>query len=191
MELLRVVDKLGNDTNEIIEREELHNRSKLHNEVTIYIINDKGEVLLQRRSKNRRFCPNNLGVIAGHQSYREDILTCAVREAKEEVGLKIKKEDLHPLCDKYLVEEKYNNHNMYPYNVLCNLKAEDFTIQQEELSVVRWYKIEEVIRLIEVGSKEIVFKKDEIRLFKKLLEVTKKDEKESFFLKIKKLLEVN
>jgi hypothetical protein len=55
----------------------------------------------------------------------------------------------------------------------------------------KMYKIEEVIRLIEVGSKEIVFKKDEIRLFKKLLEVTKKDEKESFFLKIKKLLEVN
>ena len=75
MELLRVVDKLGNDTNEIIEREELHNRGKLHNEVTIYIINDKGEVLLQRRSKNRRFCPNKLGVIAGHQSYREDILS--------------------------------------------------------------------------------------------------------------------
>lgn len=191
MELLRVVDKLGNDTNEIIEREELHNRGKLHNEVTIYIVNDKGEVLLQRRSKNRRFCPNKLGVIAGHQSYREDILTCAVRETKEEVGLKIKKEDLHPLCDKYLVEEKYNNHYMYPYYVICNQKAEDFTIQKEELSFVRWYKIEEVIRLIEVGSKEIVFKKDEIRLFKKLLEVTKKDEKESFFLKIKKLIEVN
>ena len=145
MELLRVVDKLGNDTNEIIEREELHNRGKLHNEVTIYIINDKGEVLLQRRSKNRRFCPNKLGVIAGHQSYREDILTCAARETKEEVGLKIKKEDLHPLCDKYLVEEKYNNHYMYPYYVICNQKAEDFTIQKEELSFVRWYKIEEVI----------------------------------------------
>mgnify|MGYP000131759035 CR=1 FL=1 len=115
--------------NEIIEREELHNRGKLHNEVTIYIVNDKGEVLLQRRSKNRRFCPNKLGVIAGHQSYREDILTCAVRETKEEVGLKIKKDDLHPLCDKYLVEEKYNNHYMYPYYVICNQKAEDFTIQ--------------------------------------------------------------
>ena len=47
MELLRVVDKLGNDTNEIIEREELHNRGKLHNEVTIYIINDKGEVRIE------------------------------------------------------------------------------------------------------------------------------------------------
>ena len=48
---------------------------------------------------------------------------------------------------------------MYPYYVICNQKAEDFTIQKEELSFVRWYKIEEVIRLIEVGSKEIVFKK--------------------------------
>ena len=62
MELLRVVDNNGNDTNQILEREELHNRGKLHNEVTIYIINNKKEVLLQRRSKNRRFCPNMLGV---------------------------------------------------------------------------------------------------------------------------------
>ena len=54
LELLRVVDNNGNDTNEILEREELHNRGKLHNEVTIYIINNKKEVLLQRRSKNRR-----------------------------------------------------------------------------------------------------------------------------------------
>ena len=52
LELLRVVDNNGNDTNEILEREELHNRGKLHNEVTIYIINNKKEVLLQRRSKN-------------------------------------------------------------------------------------------------------------------------------------------
>ena len=85
MELLRVVDNNGNDTNEILEREELHNRGKLHNEVTIYIINNKKEVLLQRRSKNRRFCPNMLGVIAGHVSYNETPLVCAGREIKEEV----------------------------------------------------------------------------------------------------------
>ena len=169
----------------------MYNKLKKYLFNCIYIINDKGEVLLQRRSKNRRFCPNKLGVIAGHQSYREDILTCAVRETKEEVGLKIKKEDLHPLCDKYLVEEKYNNHYMYPYYVISNKNVEDFIIQKEELSFVRWYKIEEVIRLIEVGSKEVVFKKDEIRLFKKLLEVTKKEDKSSFFVKLKKLLEVN
>ena len=45
LELLRVVDNNGNDTNEILEREELHNRCKLHNEVTIDIINNKKAVL--------------------------------------------------------------------------------------------------------------------------------------------------
>ncbi len=92
LELLRVVDNNGNDTNEILEREELHNRGKLHNEVTIYIINNKKkEVLLQRRSKNRRFCPNMLGVIAGHVSYNETPLVCAGREIIEEVGVRINK----------------------------------------------------------------------------------------------------
>ena len=115
MELLRVVDKLGNDTNEIIEREELHNRGKLHNEVTIYIVNDKGEVLLQRRSKNRRFCPNKLGVIAGHQSYREDILTCAVRETKEEVGLKIEENSTALFDCKESIEFEIFPHFRYKY----------------------------------------------------------------------------
>ena len=97
MELLRVVDNNGNDTNEILEREELHNRGKLHNEVTIYIINNKKEVLLQRRSKNRRFCPNMLGVIAGHVSYNETPLVCAGREIKEEVGVRINKNNIQQI----------------------------------------------------------------------------------------------
>ena len=46
----------------------------------------------------------------------------------------------------------------------------------------------EVGRNMKLNEKRIV---NDIRLFKKLLVVTKKDEKESFFLKIKKLLEVN
>lgn len=189
MELLRVVDKNGNETNEILEREELHNRGKLHNEVTIYIINNKDEVLLQRRSKNRRFCPNKLGVIAGHQSYREDPLTCAIRETKEEVGLKVNKEDIKPLCAKYLVEEEYNNHYMYPYYVITNTKEEDFVIQIEELSSVKWYKIDDVIKMIEEDSKEIVFKKDEIRLFNKLKSKNNKEDKKSFFSMLKNFLE--
>ena len=37
MELIRVVDEDGNDTDEVLEREDVHDLSKLHNEVTIYI----------------------------------------------------------------------------------------------------------------------------------------------------------
>lgn len=176
MELLRVVDENGNNTNEILEREELHNRNKLHNEVTIYIINNKGEVLIQRRSKKRRFSPNKLGVIAGHVLYNEDPTSSAVRELKEEVGLKIKKEDIHPLCNKYLVKEEYNNHYMYPFYVVSNKEAKDFIIQKEELTKVKWYKLEDVIKMIKEGNKEIVFKKDEIKLFRMLQNISIKKE---------------
>lgn len=171
MELIRVVDEDGNDTDEVLEREDVHDLSKLHNEVTIYIINKKGEVLLQRRSKNRRFCPNMLGVIAGHVGYLEDPLSCAKRELEEEVGLVVDKNEVHVLCNKYLVLEDENNHFMYPYYVITDLKEDDFNIQKEEVSYVEWHNIDDVIKLIEVGDKELVFKKEEIYLFRMLKDI--------------------
>lgn len=168
MELLRVVDNNGNNTNEILEREELHNRGKLHNEVTIYIINNKKEVLLQRRSKNRRFCPNMLGVIAGHVGYNETPINSAVREVKEEVGLSINKNNIYPLYERYLVKERFNNHFMYSYYTVCNKEEKDFKVQKEELSYVKWYSIDKVIDMIKEENKEIVFKKEEIEIFEKL-----------------------
>lgn len=171
MELIRVVDEDGNDTDEVLEREDVHDLSKLHNEVTIYIINKKGEVLLQRRSKNRRFCPNMLGVIAGHVGYLEDPLSCAKRELEEEVGLVVDKNEVHVLCNKYLVLEDENNHFMYPYYVITDLEEDDFIIQKEEVSYVKWHNIDDVINLIEVGDKELVFKKEEIYLFRMLKDI--------------------
>ena len=112
------------------------------------------------------------------------------REVLEEIGTKLRDDQIE-FIKEFKNNTESNKSFNYNYFVRVNYRIEEYIIQKEELSFVRWYKIEEVIRLIEVGSKEIVFKKDEIRLFKKLLEVTKKDEKESFFLKIKKLLEVN
>ena len=149
MESLRVVDNNGNDTNEILEREELHNRGKLHNEVTIYIINNKKEVLLQRRSN-------------------ETPLVCAGREIIEEVGVRINKNNIHPLYDRYLVKERFNNHFMYPFYAVCNKEASEFKVQKEELSYVKWYSIDKVIEMIKEDNKELVFKKEEISIFEKL-----------------------
>ena len=171
MELIRVVDEDGNDTDEVLEREDVHDLSKLHNEVTIYIINKKGEVLLQRRSESRRFCPNMLGVIAGHVGYLENPLSCAKRELEEEVGLIVNKEDICELCNKNLVIEKMNNHFMYPYYVITDFREDDFIIQKEEVSYVKWYSIDNLISLIEEEDKELVFKKEEINLFKMLKDI--------------------
>ena len=90
---------------------------------------------------------------------------------KEEVGLKINKKDIHELLPKYLVIEEYNNHYMYPYYVISDLKEKDFSIQKEELQYVKWYNIDDIIDMINSNNQDIVFKKEEILLFNKLKDI--------------------
>ena len=109
-----------------------------------------------------------LGVIAGHVGYLEDPLSCAKRELEEEVGLVVDKNEVHVLCNKYLVLEDENNHFMYPYYVITDLEEDDFIIQKEEVSYVKWHNIDDVIKLINDGNDDFVFKKEEIYLFRML-----------------------
>lgn len=46
MELIEIVDKDGNFTGQIMDKEEAHDKNLLHNEVAVFIINDKKQVLL-------------------------------------------------------------------------------------------------------------------------------------------------
>ena len=55
MELIEIVDENGYFTGQIMDKEEVHDKNLLHNEVGIFIINDDGKVLLQKRSANKRF----------------------------------------------------------------------------------------------------------------------------------------
>ena len=50
MELIDIVDKNGDFTGEVIEKEVAHDRNLLHNEIACFIINSNNEILLQKRS---------------------------------------------------------------------------------------------------------------------------------------------
>ena len=49
MELIEIVDENGNFTGEVVDKEYAHDHNLLHNEVAIFIINSKGETLLQKK----------------------------------------------------------------------------------------------------------------------------------------------
>ena len=104
----------------------------------------------------------------GYVEIGEDSSSAIIREIKEEVGVRINKNNIHPLYDRYLVKERFNNHFMYPFYAVCNKEASEFKVQKEELSYVKWYSIDKVIEMIKEGNKELVFKKEEIPLFEKL-----------------------
>lgn len=57
-ELIDVLDENGNRTGEILTREEIHQKGLCHRIVVIAIIDAKGNILMQQRSKNKS---KNLG----------------------------------------------------------------------------------------------------------------------------------
>ena len=51
MEYLDIVDEYGNKTGEILDRETAHDLNKLHWEVTVYVVNKNGQLLLEKIMK--------------------------------------------------------------------------------------------------------------------------------------------
>ena len=166
MELIEIVDENGNFTGQVMDKEEAHDKNLLHNEVGIFIINDKKEILLEKRSANKRFNPNKWGLCAGHVDAYETLEEAALREIKEEVGLDVSIEELIPYGEKEVTIKDSNSHITYFYYVKCNKKEDEFIIQEEELSKVKWFNIDEIIMMIKEGKTS--FKENKIKSFESL-----------------------
>lgn len=81
-----------NDSGDVIAvalRSEVHgNPSLLHRVVHVLVINNKGELLLQKRSVNKDVAPGRWDTsVGGHVAVGEELLDSAKREMEEELGL--------------------------------------------------------------------------------------------------------
>ncbi len=171
MELIEIVDRDGNFTGQIIDKEEAHDKNLLHNEVAVFIINDKKQVLLQKRSANKRFNPNKWALCAGHVDAGESLESAALRVLKEEVGINITTSDLKPFAEREFTIRDSNSHITYFYYTKSNLNEKDFIIQKEELSEVKWFNIDEVIDMIKSKDDSTVFREERLSLFEELKNV--------------------
>ena len=165
MELIEIVDKNGNFTGQVMDKEEAHDKNLLHNEVGVFIINDDSKILLEKRSANKRFSPNKWGLCAGHVDANESLEAAAIREIKEEVGLDVTPKELIPYGEREITISDSNSHITYFYYVKCNKKEDEFIIQ-EELSEVKWFNIDEIITMIK--DEKTSFKENRIKLFEKI-----------------------
>lgn len=86
-ELLDLVDENDKVIGTVWKREAHKDPSKIHREVAIVIINENGQLLLQRRSSNKKHHPGRWAITAGHVDSREKPYDAAVRELKEELGI--------------------------------------------------------------------------------------------------------
>ena len=98
MEYLDVFTKYGEPTGESIDRNIVHEKGMFHKSIHVWIVNSKGELLVQRRDSSKKTYPNMLDTsFAGHVSSNEGLIEAVIREGKEELGLEIDLECLNYL----------------------------------------------------------------------------------------------
>lgn len=152
-EIFDVLDENANYLNYTATRSEVHNKGLWHRAVVVFIINSKNEILLQRRSATKRTWAGLLDVsIGGHCNAGEFGYESALREAEEELGLKLKLEQLLFIglsrSQKVVGDITDNMFNEY-YVANTNVDISKLNLQQEEVSEVKFVTKNELEKMME------------------------------------------
>ncbi len=93
-EKLNIVDEKGNVIGEDT-RYNIHKKGLLHREINVFFFTPAGEIVFQKRGKNKDTYPGLLdSTVGGHVDLNETFEQAALKEIEEETGLKLKLEDL-------------------------------------------------------------------------------------------------
>jgi isopentenyldiphosphate isomerase len=146
MEIWDIIDERGTKTGRTIVRGEQLQQGDYHLVVHIWIVNDKSELLIQKRAEHLKLLPGLWATTGGSAVRGEDSLTAAVREAKEELGVEV---DTSKMTKISTIIRKDNIADVYL--VRQNVSIDDVVIQQEEVSEVKWVEKEEIEEMVRNG----------------------------------------
>ena len=168
MEYIDIIDEEGNKLGTKKTKKEVHEQGLWHRSVHIWVVNSKGEVLIQKRSPLMDNHPNEWDVsTAGHVSAGEDDITSAMRETEEEIGLKITPKDfiLIGIVKQMSKREGYINNEINPvYIIKMDLDPNKIIKQEEEVSEVKFIPYKELKNIIENKDPNFVKRPEEYKL---------------------------
>ena len=143
-EMADVLDDKGNKTGQTMTETEIHEKGIPHRTADVYILNDKGEIFLQKRSPSVIVFPNVFYLSAGgHLSAGETSEEAVVRETREEIGVVYAPRDLIHLGEakdtQAFNDGKYVIHHFTDtYLIKDNLSREMIHIDHNEVSDFMW-----------------------------------------------------
>ncbi len=142
MELIDVVDENNQLTGQVEERWTAYEKGLWRRTVSCWIMNKKGEVLLQKRTANKKRNPNKWAKTGGQVDSGETVEEAIYREVKEEIGVEIPKNQIKVIAI-YKSDDK-NKRFAYNFIFTVNYKISDYILQPEEVQEVKYFSIEEL-----------------------------------------------
>lgn len=159
-ELIDVLDKFGNKTGIVKKKSDIKRDGDYHRAIAVLVINNKNEILMQKRSSTKKVYPNLWSIfVKGHVQAGETSVDACIRELSEEVGININQNELKYLYTIYeeVIKENFIEKMFYDTYILKkDFNLNDITIQEEEVSDIKLVNSDEVISLIKTSDKSIV-----------------------------------
>lgn len=139
-----------NEANRIIgraKRSECHKKNLIHKAVLIFIFNNEGKILLQKRSKSKDLYKGYwTSSASGHLDPGESYLKAAKRELKEELGIRI------PIRQSFFVKlrQKIDSENL---RLFIGKSNGPFNFNKKEIKKIDFFSISEIKEMIKRGEK--------------------------------------
>lgn len=160
MKYIDIVDDKNNLIGEKVDLTEAFKNGLWHREVSVFVVNNEGELLLQKRSNNKRRKPNMWTVCSGVVEAEEDVIAAAMRKLHNELVMKSTIYDLELIeigIENNQLENEKNNNFRYIYFIKTDRKIEDYPINPEEISKLKYISIQELGRLIDEKDPNVTF----------------------------------
>ncbi len=139
-ELLLVVDEFD-VPHKPMTRTETHSGGHWHRAAHVWVVNDQGQLLAQKRSMQKSEGPGLWEpYVAGHINWAEDYFAGAVKEVREETGLPVAKKDLKLI-------KIYQSEDHKEFRAVFYVKHKshmgEVIPEPEEVDAVQWISIDE------------------------------------------------
>jgi isopentenyl-diphosphate delta-isomerase len=150
MEYIDLLDSLGRPTGKRKPKPDVHRDGDWHGAAHVWILNTKGQILIQRRSPTKENWPNLWDVsVAGHISAGEEPVQAARRETQEELGITLDPSEFRYL---FTVAEQValnngnyvDNEDHHVFLVEKDLQVEDLIFSDGEVAEARFVALREL-----------------------------------------------
>ena len=144
---------------DLVDRQEVHAKGILHAGVQCWLMNEKGQVLLQRRAATKDKSAGKWDVSFGGHCVESDdtndiLIYNVIKEGKEELGLTINPQNVIKLGEvRYTSQENKNKELLGIFLIKVN-DNQKFVFEDGEVSEVMWIEPETLLCNIMQNPKE-------------------------------------